>query len=132
MFDFTTFSEPPYYTFADENGNFMLNNIPYGVHDAVVNLDGHAPYKQRFVHEGNTSLGVNGTLYIIPELEAFRIEGTATDIENNIVLTATINVYDENNTKLFTTLNVDLIDLSVTDLRRKPHRYPLYLLYSFP
>ncbi|MEA2075375.1 MAG: carboxypeptidase regulatory-like domain-containing protein [Euryarchaeota archaeon] len=97
-------SEEPYYTFADENGNFMLNNIPYGVHDAVVNLDENAPYKQRFAHEGNTSLGVNGTLYIIPEEEAFRIEGIITDVEGNIVANATINVYDENNTKLFTTL----------------------------
>lgn len=51
MPDFVT-SEEPYYTFADENGNFLLNNIPYGVHDVVVNLDGHAPYKQRFMHEG--------------------------------------------------------------------------------
>jgi hypothetical protein len=34
------FSEEPYYTFADENGNFLLNNIPHGVYDVVVNLDG--------------------------------------------------------------------------------------------
>ena len=97
-------SEEHYYTFADENGNFMLNNIPYGVYDAVVNLEGYAPYKQRFMHEGNTSLGVNGTLYIIPESEAFRIEGKVTDVEENVVANATINVYDENGTTLFTTL----------------------------
>ena len=97
-------SEEPYYTFADENGNFLLNNIPYGVYDAVVNLDGYTPYKQRFMHAGNTRLGVNGTLYIIPESEAFRIEGIVTGVEENIVANATINVYDENNTKLFTTL----------------------------
>jgi hypothetical protein len=96
--------QEPYYTFADENGNFLLNNIPYGVYDIVVNLEGYTPYKQRFMHEGNTSLGVNGTLYIIPESEAFRIEGIATGVEGNIVLNATINVYDENNTKMFTTL----------------------------
>jgi len=103
MLDFVT-SEEPYYTFADEDGNFLLNNIPFGVYDAVVNLDGYTPYKQRFMHEGNTSLGVNGTLYIIPEEEAFRIEGKVTDIEENIIPNATINVYDESGTKLFTTL----------------------------
>ncbi|MBE0516330.1 MAG: carboxypeptidase regulatory-like domain-containing protein [Methanophagales archaeon] len=97
-------SEEPYYTFADENGNFMLNNIPYGVYNVVVNLEGYTPYKQRFMHEGNTSLGVNGTLYIIPESEAFRIEGIATDAEGNIIPNATINVYDESGTQLFTTL----------------------------
>lgn len=97
-------SEEPYYTIADENGNFLLNNIPYWVYDAVVNLDGYTPYKQRLMHEGNTSLGVNGTLYIIPESEAFRIEGKVTDVEENIVANATINIYDEHNTKLFTTL----------------------------
>ncbi len=97
-------SDEPYYTFADENGNFRINNIPYGVYDAVVNLDGYTSYKQRFMHEGNTSLGVNGTLYIVPESEAFRIEGTVTDVEENLVTNATINVYDESGTKLFTTL----------------------------
>jgi hypothetical protein len=97
-------SEEPYYTFADENGNFMLNNIPYGVYDVVVNLEGYTPYKQRFMHEGNTSLGVNGILYIIPESEAFRIEGITTDAEGNSIPNATINVYDESGTQLFTTL----------------------------
>ena len=97
-------SEEPYYTFADENGNFRLNNIPYGVYDVVVNLEGYAPYKQSFMHEGNTSLGVNGTLHIIPESEAFRIEGIAIDVEGNIVPHATITAYDENGIMLFTTL----------------------------
>jgi len=53
----------------------------------------HTFDKQRFAHEGNTSLGVNGTLYVIPESEAFRIEGFVTDVEKNIVANATINVY---------------------------------------
>ncbi|RZN37914.1 MAG: carboxypeptidase regulatory-like domain-containing protein [Methanophagales archaeon ANME-1-THS] len=97
-------SEEPYYTFTDGNGNFWLNNIPDGLYDVVVNLEGYAPYKQRFMHEGNTSLGVNGTLYIIPESEAFRIEGIATDVEGNIVPHATITAYDENGIELFTTL----------------------------
>lgn len=97
-------SEEPYYTFADENGNFLLNNIPYGVYDVVVNFDGYTPYKQRFLHEGNSNLGVYGTLYIIPDAEAFRIQGIVTDVEENIVANATINVYDESETKLFTTL----------------------------
>jgi hypothetical protein len=97
-------SEEPYYTFADENENFLLNNVPYRIYNAVVNLDGYAPYKQRFIHEGNTSLGVNGTLYIIPEEEVFRIEGIVTDVEENIILNATINIYDENNNRLFTIL----------------------------
>ncbi|MBC8520774.1 MAG: carboxypeptidase regulatory-like domain-containing protein [Methanomicrobia archaeon] len=97
-------SEEPYYTFADENGNFLLNNVPYGVHDVVVNLDGYAPYKQRFIHIENTTLGVDGILNIIPEEEAFRIEGTATDIEESIIPNATINAYDESGSNLFTTL----------------------------
>jgi hypothetical protein len=88
--------------------------------------------KQRFMHEGNTSLGVNGTLHIIPELEAFRIEGIVTDVEGNIIPNAIINIYDENNTKLFTTLNVDLLDLPVTNLRRKPHRYHLIFAIHSP
>jgi len=49
--------------------------------------------KQRFIHEGNTSLGLNGTLYITPEEEAFRIEGIVTDVEENIIANATVNVY---------------------------------------
>ncbi|MEA2075379.1 MAG: hypothetical protein U9O85_06560 [Euryarchaeota archaeon] len=66
----------------------------------------HTFDKQRFIHEGNTSLGVNGTLYIIPEEEAFRIEGIVTDVEGNIVANATINVYDENGTLMFTTFKI--------------------------
>jgi len=82
----------------------LLNNMTSTAHEVVVNAEGYAPHKQRFMHEGNTSLGVNGTLYIIPEEEAFRIEGKVTDIEENIIPNATINVYDESGTKLFTTL----------------------------
>ncbi|RZN38286.1 MAG: carboxypeptidase regulatory-like domain-containing protein [Methanophagales archaeon ANME-1-THS] len=97
-------SEEPYYTFADENGTFLLNNIPSGVSGVVVNLHGHAPYKQRFMHKENTTLGVNGILYLIHEDEAFRIEGIATDAEGNSIPDATINGYDESRTQLFTTL----------------------------
>lgn len=97
-------SEDPYYTFADENGSFLLNNIPDGVYDAVVNLHGHAPYKQRFIHKENTTLGVNGILYLIPEDEAFRLEGIVTDAEGNSIPDATINIYDGSGTQLFTTL----------------------------
>jgi hypothetical protein len=56
------------------------------------------------MHKENTTLGVNGILYLIPEEEAFRIEGIAIDAEGNSIPNATINIYDESGTSLFTTL----------------------------
>ena len=97
-------SDEPYYTFADENGTFLINNVSSGVHDVVVNLDGYVPYKQRFIHSSNTTVGVDGILHLIPESEAFRIQGSVTDVEGKVVANAKINVFDASGTKLFTTL----------------------------
>ncbi|RZB29572.1 MAG: hypothetical protein AEth_01083, partial [Candidatus Argoarchaeum ethanivorans] len=97
-------SNESYYTFAGENGTFLINHVSSGTHDIVVNLDGYAPYKQRFIHSSNTTGGVEGILHLIPESEAFRIEGIVTDENGNVAVNAIIDVYDESGVRLFTTL----------------------------
>jgi hypothetical protein len=97
-------SNDTYYTFAGENGSFLINNVSPEIHDIVVNLDGYAPYKQRFIHSSNTTAGVGGILHLIPEPEAFRIEGEVANTEGNVVANVTVDVYDENGIELFTTL----------------------------
>ncbi len=104
-------SEEPYpFTFTDENGEFLINNIPEGEHNIIVNLENYAPYKQRFIIEENESeeneiiVGVDGILNLIPENEAFKLKGTIKDSEGNIIVNSEINVYDKNGNKLFTTL----------------------------
>ena len=104
-------SEEPYpFTFTDKNGEFLINNIPEGEHNIIVNLENYAPYKQRFIVEENGSeeneiiVGVNGILNLIPENESFRFEGIAKDEKGNLIINVPVDVYDKNNQKLFTTL----------------------------
>jgi hypothetical protein len=98
-------SEEIYFTFSNENGEFLINNIEPGEHNIIVNLENYAPYKQRFIIEENeTTVGVNGILNLIPESESFRFEGTAKDEKGNLIINVPVDVYDENNQKLFTTL----------------------------
>ena len=104
-------SEEPYpFTFTNENGEFLINNIEPGEHNIIVNLENYAPYKQRFIIEENENeeneiiIGVNGILNLIPENEAFKLKGTVKDSDGNIIVNSEINVYDEDGNKLFTTL----------------------------
>ena len=104
-------SEEPYpFTFTNKNGEFLINNINPGEHNIIVNLENYAPYKQRFIIEENGNeeneiiAGVDGVLNLIPENESFRIEGTAKDEKGNLIINIPVDVYDENNQKLFTTL----------------------------
>ena len=103
--------EPYHYGLADKDGNFTINgDIEPGSHDLIINLDGYAPYKQRFIIEENENeeneivIGVDGILNLIPENEAFKLKGTVKDSDGNIVVNSEINIYDEDGNKLFTTL----------------------------
>jgi parallel beta-helix repeat protein len=104
------FSKEPAFTFTNEEGEFLINNLPSGEHNIIVNLENYAPYKQRFIIEENENeeneivVGVNGILNLIPENEAFKLKGTAKDSDGNIIVNSQINVYDKKGNKLFTTL----------------------------
>ena len=98
------FSDEIFYTFADEEGNFFFNNIATGSHEIVVNAEGFAPYIQRFVHEESQSLGVDGLLLLVPEEEAFQLQGVAKDSSGSVLENATVDIFDEDGNKLFTTI----------------------------
>lgn len=121
-------SNETYYTFTNDTGYFMMANVTPGMHEVIVNADGYSPYIQRFAHEGNTSPGVNGTLFLVPTPEAYRIEGIIKDVKHNIITNSTINVYDENGTMVFTTLT-DENGTYILTLSSK-HVYTVEALYG--
>ncbi|MDI6896675.1 carboxypeptidase regulatory-like domain-containing protein [Methanocella conradii] len=121
-------SDQTYYTFTNETGYCIIANVTPGIHEVVVNADDYSPYVQRFDHEGNTSLGVNGTLFLVPTPEAYRIQGIVTDVKGNIMANSTVNIYDENGTMVYTTLT-DENGTYITTGSSK-HTYTVEALYG--
>ncbi|WAC05253.1 MAG: PKD domain-containing protein [Methanoregula sp.] len=98
------FSDQQYVTATNASGFFLINNVTPGYHEVVVNRPGFSPYKQRFLNEGNSSLGADEKLYLVPESDSFRIQGYVRNQDGSILSNYPVDVYDGNNTHLFTTL----------------------------
>ncbi len=98
------FSDTPKWAFTNQSGDFEMVNIEPGIHEVVVNAEGFAPYKQRFLHEENTTLGVDGVMNMFPESESFRIVGYVKNQDNSSADNITVDVYDSTNSRILTTL----------------------------